>query len=503
MTCSDSNSLRADPPIRGRSADPMATEDARRSPEEILCLAFNQDGSCLAVGRPRGFDIFSTESTALLHREDCGVVRLLEMLFRTSLVALVGDAPARQLTMWNTKARAGICSLQFPSEICNVKMNHRRAVVLLRQKAHIFDLKTMKGLHVIDRSDQAPGLDPALCSLCCDSERGLLAAPLVAGSQGAAPDARAGLVGVVDTYTLQPLGAVLAHRTPVRAMRLNPTGQLLATASARGTVVRLWAVPSFTMLCSFRRGANECCIHGLAFATDSLHLMAAAANGTVHVFRSPPEAVSCVAPSKAASERQEEVKEKERQEEVRAQTPSAPKEAAEEDEDLSDWNFVEVDRSSPRMERKGLQGHVNKVKTLLTQLWQPCRDYLDGPGAVAWVHQGPEESNLVGSGSPRSPALGPLLPLPAAMLELFTPAYLGCLLPGKEGGRLVVASRRNLLSTFEWRRGEGLLASRQTLTASSPPKVDSRRLWRWALQLCPLRPSSPGTHPWSLPMTRT
>ena len=27
----------------------------------------------------------------------------------------------------------------------------------------------------------------------------------------------------------------------VRAMRLNPTGQLLATASARGTVLRLWA----------------------------------------------------------------------------------------------------------------------------------------------------------------------------------------------------------------------------------------------------------------------
>eukprot|EP00435_Cladocopium_sp_Y103_P061582 s76_g23.t1 len=145
-------------------------EDSRKSPEEILCLSFNQDASCLAVGRPRGFDIFSTESTALLHREDCGVVKLVEMLFRTSLVALVGDNLRRQLTMWNTKARAGICSLQFPSEISSVKMNHRRAVVLLRQKVHIFDLKTMKVLHVIDRSDQAPGLDPGLCSLCCDPE---------------------------------------------------------------------------------------------------------------------------------------------------------------------------------------------------------------------------------------------------------------------------------------------------------------------------------------------
>ena len=463
-------------------------EETRKSPEEILCLSFNQDASCLAVGRPRGFDIFSIESTALLHREDCGVVRLVEMLFRTSLVALVGDTLNRQLTMWNTKARAGICSLQFPSEISSVKMNHRRAVVLLRQKVHIFDLKTMKALHVIDRSDQAPGMDPGLCSLCCDPERGLLAAVLVAGSQGASVDARAGLVGVVDTYTLQPLGAVLAHRTPVRAMRLNSTGQLLATASARGTVVRLWAVPSFTMLCSFRRGANECCIHGLAFAADSKHLMAAAANGTVHIFRSPKEAVDCVAPCQT----QERPVEAERLQAVGSR--DALEALEEEDDDLSEWNIVDCDRSRARtLERKGLQGHVHKVKSILTQLWQPCRDYLDGPGAIAWVHQGKEESNIAPS-SPRSPALGPLLPLPPAMLELFTPAFLACLLPHRdgEGNCLVVASRtRGVLSTFDWTKGEGLLASRQALSAPAQPASEDVRCGTALLQTPPMQPISP------------
>eukprot|EP00439_Symbiodinium_sp_Y106_P066239 s1028_g10.t1 len=151
-------------------------------------MCIGEDGSCLAIGRARGFDIFSTETAALLHREDCGMVRLVEMLFRTSLVAVVSFSRSRQLTMWNTRARTGICALQFPSEICNVKMNQRRAVVLLRthrqildkiscvwcvgQKVHIFDLRTMKALHVLDRSEPAPGLDPSLASLCCDSESG-------------------------------------------------------------------------------------------------------------------------------------------------------------------------------------------------------------------------------------------------------------------------------------------------------------------------------------------
>eukprot|EP00913_Durusdinium_trenchii_P031384 g29384.t1 len=53
------------------------------------------------------------------------------------------------------------------------------------------------------------------------------------------------------------------------------------------------------------------------------------------------------------------------------------------------------------------------------------------------------------------------------------PAFLAFLLPhGAEGGRLVVASRgRQTLSTFDWSKGEGLLASRQALAAPTSAAV--------------------------------
>jgi len=207
---------------------------------EIRYVGFNQDGSCLIVAGHEGFIVVDVETGQALHREDagtCGAVRFVEMLFRTSLFALVGGLSTMSglLTMWDAKARRAICTLRFGSDICSVRLNYRRAVVLLMQKIHIFDLTTMKTLLVMDRD---PSPSPSLATLCGDVERGYLAIPLAKTQQEplCSPDANsAGLVAVMDTYTLKAVGTVLAHRTPVQALCLNLSGELLATASAKGT----------------------------------------------------------------------------------------------------------------------------------------------------------------------------------------------------------------------------------------------------------------------------
>lgn len=230
--------------------------------------------------------------------------------------------------MWNTKDRCQITQLHFNADIFSVKMNHRRTVVLLRDKIHIFDLKTMKSLHVIDRIS-SPWADPALGWLCATCDRGYLATPLalaggapaLCGEQGGnawssvysstthdmrpssfngdydggllqhttfpgeGAEAKLGLVTVVDTYTLKPVGTVLAHKSPVQALCLNPTGQLLATASSKGTMVRVFSVPTLDNVYVFRRGAVSCRIFGLLFSRDSAHICCSSSTGTVHIFK--------------------------------------------------------------------------------------------------------------------------------------------------------------------------------------------------------------------------
>lgn len=388
---------------------------AERLPE-VLHAGFNQDGSCFTLGTDAGFLIFCTESRQLLHKEDCGASRLVEMLFRTSLVALSGvGSEAAKLTMWNTKERSNICQLSFGSEVCAVRMNPRRIIVLLRQKVHVFDLLTMRSLHVFDRSS-SPRVDPALCWLCPDPERGYLATPVEDAAAAIALPSMlqggggggAGVATVLDTHTLRTVGVVVAHKSPLQALCLNPTGELMASASTKGTVVRVFTVPALDLIHELRRGTSPCRIFGLNFSCDSAFICASAASGTVHVFRNPGFCQwtgplrPALPPASPRGERLAEEKFAEGSEldALAADIDSMCDFGAEE---LSDWNVV-ADRSQWCPEDcssyKGIsmgedksmlkvlakQASRHLVSSLMEQVVQPCRELVDVPGAVALVH---------------------------------------------------------------------------------------------------------------------
>jgi autophagy-related protein 18 len=480
-------------------------EPAEDDPPPISYLGFNQDQTCLAVGTPFGFSIFSTESLALLHEEACGPVALVEMLFRTSLVALVGgsssqapDSSCRELTMWNTKQRCNICQLHFNAKIYGVKMNHRRTVVLLQQKIHIFDLKTMKSLHVVDR---APShfVDPALGWLCAASERGYLAMPLALtagagcldagigggthlhGGSGMETEAKLGLVTVVDTYTLKPVGTAFAHKAPVQALCMNPTGQLLATASCKGTMVRLFSLPALDMVFSFRRGTSPCRIFGLLFSRDSALVCASASSGTVHVFRNSEKMLGSL-----PLESEDATVGAARREmsgggvlPVVQQDDSAT--------EFGDWDLVDEqpDRLLERMVNmpsyadgrsgksalqklaavsgKTAAQSARYARTLLQMLPQDCRELVDAPRAFAWAHlrDGEEDrereaTDLLGKLPLAEGFCAAVLGGSSSMLEggvAATGRYVACVLPRPGGNcraQVLVATVRGNARFYDW-----------------------------------------------------
>lgn len=69
----------------------------------INFITFNQDHSCIAVGTSRGFRIYHTDPFARVFTTEESNVSLIEMLFSTSLVALV--ISPRHLVIQNTKVR--------------------------------------------------------------------------------------------------------------------------------------------------------------------------------------------------------------------------------------------------------------------------------------------------------------------------------------------------------------------------------------------------------------
>jgi autophagy-related protein 18 len=77
-----------------------------------------------------------------------------------------------------------------------------------------------------------------------------------------------------------------AHDSPLAALGFSPSGTKVATASEKGTVIRVFLVHDGSKLYEFRRGVKRCVsISSLAFSMDSTFLCCSSNTETVHVFK--------------------------------------------------------------------------------------------------------------------------------------------------------------------------------------------------------------------------
>jgi len=199
------------------------------------------------------------------------------MLFCTSLVAIVGsgDSPSRssrRLQIINTKTKTVICELNFITPILSVKLNKKRIAVILETKIHIYDINNLKILHSIDTVPNPKGL----CAFSPCSKNCFLAYPT---SQ------QNGDVYIFDALSMHTVSVVSTHKGTLAAMAISQDGSLLATASEKGTVIRVHSVPSGNKSWTFRRGTYPAAVTSLAFSVDGKWLGAASDTGTVHIFK--------------------------------------------------------------------------------------------------------------------------------------------------------------------------------------------------------------------------
>lgn len=276
----------------------------------ILYLSFNQDDSCLAVGSRDGIKIYSLETHAVCFAYPAGGISVSEMLFCTSLLAFVGagEQPSlspRRLRVINTSTQTPIRDLNFPSSVLAVRMNRKRLVAILENRCYVHHLDTLEILRVLE----TPVNQKGVVAVSPSSESCLLALP---GSTTS---------GKILLYDMlieggDVLSEISAHNSPVETMSFNRDGSLLASASVKGTVIRVHHMPHASLVFSFRRGAYPATIHSLAFSPPGEEpelLAAASSHGTVHLFhlkeqeRHPAAAaassiMSSVFPSKALTD---------------------------------------------------------------------------------------------------------------------------------------------------------------------------------------------------------
>ncbi len=186
-----------------------------------------------------------------------------------------------------------ICELLFPSSILAVKMNRKTLVIVLETEIYIYDISNMRLQHVIE----TPPNPEAIVALSPSADNSYLAYPspvpvpaLVSATSQTPPApssaaAASGDVLLFSTKSLTVSQIIRAHKAPISALALNSTGTLLTTASEKGTVIRVWGVPSAEKLYQFRRGTREARIYSLSFNVVSTLLAVSSAHDTVHIFK--------------------------------------------------------------------------------------------------------------------------------------------------------------------------------------------------------------------------
>ncbi|KAJ3333209.1 autophagy protein [Blyttiomyces sp. JEL0837] len=237
------------------------------------------DSSCISVGTRHGYKIYNCDPFGKFFSKLDGGIGVVEMLFCTSLVALVGagEQPAfspRRLQITNTKRMSTICELTFVTAILAVKLNRKRLIVVLEEHIYIYDIATMKLLHTLDTSPNPN----ALCVLSPSSENCFLAYP--PNTSGSSGD-----LLLFDAISLAGVTIIPAHKSPLSCISFNYDGTMIATASDKGTVIRVFSVPTGAKLFQFRRGTYNTRIYSISFDLSSTLLAVSSHSDTVHIFK--------------------------------------------------------------------------------------------------------------------------------------------------------------------------------------------------------------------------
>ena len=241
----------------------------------IIHSAFNQESSNLTVSTDLGYSIYNCEPFHKCYKMDeSGGTGSADMLFCTHLVATVGRGhyptfSSKRLRIYNTERNSLLCELDFPTTIITVKMNRNYMCVALTDQIYVYDVTNITILKVIKTTG---------------NQKGLLSISLLSDSHVLVYPESNGIIKIFDLKAQDHISAFKVCKSDISAIQLNLDGTLLAVASSRGTLIRVFNLRTCKKIEQFRRGLLIEKVTKIAFDKNCNILIAVSVN-TVHIFK--------------------------------------------------------------------------------------------------------------------------------------------------------------------------------------------------------------------------
>lgn len=240
----------------------------------MIRVSFNQDSSCFAIGREDGFVVYNCDPpTERFRRTDSKGVGIVEMLFRSNIFGLVGGGfkpkySNNHLMLWDDHQTKCIADLEFKTPVTGVRLRRDTILITILDRAYKYKFAGLELLTTYETVANPNGI-----SAISSGDNLVLAVP-------------GNAIGTVIIDNGQHSNQLIipAHSNNLANIALNSSGTRLATASERGTLIRVWDTTSGEQLHEFRRGLEVVRITSLTFDLDSTRLLVGSNKGTVHVY---------------------------------------------------------------------------------------------------------------------------------------------------------------------------------------------------------------------------
>ncbi|KAF1988864.1 SVP1-like protein 2 [Aulographum hederae CBS 113979] len=247
-----------------------------------LNVAIAHRGRAFIAGTEDGFKIFQASDARQVHAYEIDPpmgVGIAEMVEDSQYVGLCGGGknallPRNKYILWNMADKAAIHTMFYPASIEGLRINKKFIMVTFRDQVKLYKFPSKTREPPQKLAEYETERNPY--GLCCLGSKVVV----VLGRN-------AGQVRVTDLPHATNTRFFPVHNSSIRALTLSTDETLFATASEKGTLIRVWSTKDGAKIGEYRRGMDPATIYSIAISPSCLHMAVTSDKSTLHVFALP------------------------------------------------------------------------------------------------------------------------------------------------------------------------------------------------------------------------
>ncbi|GLJ44909.1 hypothetical protein SUGI_0945500 [Cryptomeria japonica] len=243
----------------------------------LFTVTFNQNFTCFACGTDQGIRVYKCDPFEEIFNGyfGHGGINIVEMYYANKILVFVGSedniqCPPNKVIIWDYEFHRCIFELTTESKVRAVKITRNHMVVVLEQETCVYNCLEIQA-ELLYRIETLPNTK-GLCAVSDMSSNPVLVCPGLLKGQV-----------YIEHFVPRKTRFVSAHDSHIACLALSKYGAILATASTKGTLIRIFNTSDGTCLQEVRRGSKRAEIYSIGISEIAQLLAMCSDKGTVHI----------------------------------------------------------------------------------------------------------------------------------------------------------------------------------------------------------------------------